>query len=139
MGLGRSYDIKRKSDRNFRNYLIFSGAEDGAQTRDPQLGRLMLYQLSYFRIFKWAKMDSNHRRRKPADLQSAPFGHSGICPFAFDSLTVSRVEQVCFSIAMQRYGFFLNLQAFEELFFKKMPFYAFFALQERVFIPLIGV
>ena len=30
--------------------------------------------------FWWAKMDSNHRRRKPADLQSAPFGHSGICP-----------------------------------------------------------
>ncbi len=26
------------------------GAEDGAQTRDPQLGRLVLYQLSYFRI-----------------------------------------------------------------------------------------
>ena len=26
------------------------GAEDEAQTRDPQLGRLMLYQLSYFRI-----------------------------------------------------------------------------------------
>ena len=56
-------------------------AEDEAQTRDPQLGRLMLYQLSYFRnLFLWAKMDSNHRRRKPADLQSAPFGHSGICP-----------------------------------------------------------
>ena len=64
-------------------------AEDGAQTRDPQLGRLMLYQLSYFRIslFLWAKMDSNHRRRKPADLQSAPFGHSGICPLAFEILT----------------------------------------------------
>ena len=28
----------------------------------------------------WAKMDSNHRRHKPADLQSAPFGHSGIHP-----------------------------------------------------------
>ena len=26
-------------------------AEDGAQTRDPQLGRLMLYRLSYFRKF----------------------------------------------------------------------------------------
>ncbi len=26
------------------------GAEDEAQTRDPQLGRLMLYQLSYFRM-----------------------------------------------------------------------------------------
>ena len=28
----------------------------------------------------WEKMDSNHRRRAPADLQSAPFGHSGILP-----------------------------------------------------------
>ena len=27
-------------------------AEDGTQTRDPQLGRLMLYQLSYFRKTK---------------------------------------------------------------------------------------
>ena len=34
----------------------------------------------------WAKMDSNHRRRKPADLQSAPFGHSGIYPVLTDSL-----------------------------------------------------
>ncbi len=25
-------------------------AEDGTQTRDPQLGRLMLYRLSYFRM-----------------------------------------------------------------------------------------
>ena len=69
----------------------------------------MLYQLSYFRNYvyiknlqtnrdsiiknklskpvcillfqhMWAKMDSNHRSRKTADLQSAPFGHSGICP-----------------------------------------------------------
>ncbi len=73
-------------------------AEDEAQTRDPQLGRLMLYQLSYFRMatpsptiamivkprigrrLMWAQMDSNHRRRKPADLQSAPFGHSGTRP-----------------------------------------------------------
>ena len=31
-------------------------------------------------ILKWVEMDSNHRRRKPADLQSAPFGHSGIHP-----------------------------------------------------------
>ncbi len=28
----------------------------------------------------WAEADSNHRRRQPADLQSAPFGHLGICP-----------------------------------------------------------
>ena len=31
----------------------------------------------------WAVMDSNHRRRKPAELQSAPFGHSGNCPSCF--------------------------------------------------------
>ena len=28
----------------------------------------------------WAEEDSNLRRRKPSDLQSDPFGHSGICP-----------------------------------------------------------
>ncbi len=83
-------------------------AEDETQTRDPQLGRLMLYQLSYFRknipyrsspppsrqpfgrpgglrnsnrFLKWEVMDSNHRRRKPADLQSAPFDRSGNFPY----------------------------------------------------------
>ena len=30
-------------------------------------------------------MDSNHRSRKTADLQSAPFGHSGNHPFLFSS------------------------------------------------------
>ena len=39
-------------------------------------------------------MDSNHRRRKPAELQSAPFGHSGNCPSLF--------------FAVQRYKLFLN-------------------------------
>ena len=72
---------------NCLTFRIFLRAEDGAQTRDPQLGRLMLYQLSYFRNFLWAKMDSNHRSRKTADLQSAPFGHSGICPFALKILS----------------------------------------------------
>ena len=31
--------------------MTFWRAEDGTQTRDPQLGRLMLYRLSYFRNF----------------------------------------------------------------------------------------
>ena len=73
--------------------LISIRAEDGAQTRDPQLGRLMLYRLSYFRDLnacfykseEWAVMDSNHRRRKPAELQSAPFGHSGNCPSVYSA------------------------------------------------------
>ena len=32
------------------SYNSKNGAENGTQTRDPQLGRLVLYQLSYFRI-----------------------------------------------------------------------------------------
>ena len=33
-------------------FMAFSEeTEDGTQTRDPQLGRLMLYRLSYFRNF----------------------------------------------------------------------------------------
>ena len=31
---------------------------------------------------RWWRMDSNHRRRSPADLQSAPFSHSGTPPDA---------------------------------------------------------
>lgn len=31
---------------------LLLGAEDEARTRDPQLGRLMLYQLSYFCVGK---------------------------------------------------------------------------------------
>ena len=30
----------------------------------------------------WRGMDSNHRRRKPTDLQSAPFSHSGTPPLS---------------------------------------------------------
>ena len=37
-------------------------------------------------------MDSNHRRRKPADLQSAPFGHSGICPKQYFKLKNTTTE-----------------------------------------------
>ena len=41
-----------------------------------------------FVSFVWAVMDSNHRRRKPAELQSAPFGHSGNCPFQYILLSL---------------------------------------------------
>ena len=35
---------------------LLIGAEDEIRTRDPQLGKLMLYQLSYFRISGAAKV-----------------------------------------------------------------------------------
>ena len=39
---------QNKKGSYFRNYLI-QRAENGTQTRDPRLGRLVLYRLSYFR------------------------------------------------------------------------------------------
>ena len=73
--------------------LTLRGAEDEVRTRDLQLGRLSLYQLSYFRLstlldanslmstISWARMDSNHRTPKRTDLQSVAVGHLATCPF----------------------------------------------------------
>ena len=75
------------------NTGIHVRAGDEIRTRDIQLGRLTLYQLSYSRIFvllakviklletiKWGEQDSNLRSRKTTELQSVPFGRSGISP-----------------------------------------------------------
>ena len=45
------------------------GVNSSLQSDEAPIGFLM-----------WEVMDSNHRRRTPADLQSAPFGHSGNFP-----------------------------------------------------------
>ena len=85
-----------------RRWKPASGAGDGIRTRDIQLGKLTLYQLSYSRaggaeprsragdpthryrrlLAWWAGLDSNQRRHKPTDLQSVPFNHSGTYPCA---------------------------------------------------------
>ena len=31
--------------------ILYFGAENETRTRDPNLGKVMLYQLSYFRLF----------------------------------------------------------------------------------------
>ncbi len=71
-------------------FLIKNGAGEGVRTLDPKLGRLVLYQLSYTRLWSsqqvkewWRGKDSNLRRYTPADLQSAPFGRSGTTPLLF--------------------------------------------------------
>ena len=107
--------------------FLFVRAEDGTQTRDPQHGiplrksgrrdsnprpsawKANALSTELLPQIQWAKMDSNHRRRKPADLQSAPFGHSGICPFCI-------TERLYLSIAMQRYDYFFNLQTKSTIF-----------------------
>ena len=40
-------EMKKELDRC---QFFESGAENGIRTRGPQLGKLMLYQLSYFRL-----------------------------------------------------------------------------------------
>ena len=73
-------------------------AGDGNRTRDPELGRLALYHLSYSRascpssssVVEWRGEDSNLRRHSPADLQSAPFGHSGTSPSSSEVVFWSR-------------------------------------------------
>ena len=77
-------------------------AEDGSRTRNPQLGRLMLYQLSYFRLkpHHCGLIISGYYPEKPCgdrrirtsevettDLQSVPFGHSGISPYGAEEGT----------------------------------------------------
>ena len=59
-------------------------AGDGIRTRDPQLGRLMLWPAELLPqiVVKWGEQDSNLRSRKTTDLQSAPVGRFGISPFA---------------------------------------------------------
>ena len=68
--------------------LLRVRAGDRARTGDIQFGKLRLYQLSYTRVICsliswWRVVGSNHRRHKPADLQSAPFDRSGNPPWSF--------------------------------------------------------
>ena len=59
---------RMRSTPELHRLTVCLGAENEVRTRDPQLGRLMLYQLSYFRkILRrdlrrlWEVVDSNHR------------------------------------------------------------------------------
>ena len=64
-------------------------------------------------LFLWAVMDSNHRRRKPAELQSAPFGHSGNCPFwASCRIRTNDPEitnHVLWPTELKRHSFFISI------------------------------
>lgn len=52
-------------------------------------------------------MDSNHRRHTPADLQSAPFGHSGTPP---NNSVIYSKELLLPKKELQKYGVFLSWQ-----------------------------
>jgi hypothetical protein len=44
----RVLELKRSKD----TFLFVDGAKDRVRTGDPDLGKVMLYQLSYFRLIK---------------------------------------------------------------------------------------
>ena len=91
-------ELKRQS------LLIFESGRRGSNPRPPawKASALSTELLPHLLIIKkvWAQMDSNHRRRKPADLQSAPFGHSGICP----------THSLCDSYRIQTYNLLIRSQ-----------------------------
>ncbi len=60
--------LKLKSLDSFRNRGLEVGAENEIRTRDPDLGKVVLYQLSYFRInFQTALKQAFAHLRGPAD------------------------------------------------------------------------
>ena len=77
------------SDRRGHGIEYLVGAGNGIRTRDIQLGRLTLYQLSYSRdkfelsfclgyVVEGGGFEPP--KAEPTDLQSAPFGRLGISP-----------------------------------------------------------
>ena len=69
-----------------------NGAEDEVRTRDPQLGRLMLYQLSYFRGCcgrRWTRTTEP----EGADLQSAAIAAMRSSRYSFDT-ALGRLEPI---------------------------------------------
>ena len=72
--------LPRKYSTSELRWLVLFRAEDEVRTRDPQLGRLMLYRLSYFRKFCGESRIRTYESITLAELQSAPVGHFGISP-----------------------------------------------------------
>ena len=70
--------LPRKRSTPELHRLFYRGAEDGIRTRDPQLGRLMLYQLSYFRGSGGSRIRTCEGF--PTDLQSVLVGRLSIPP-----------------------------------------------------------
>ena len=62
---------KASESQNLRGFLM--GAEDEARTRDPNLGKVVLYQLSYFRI----KIDVGEDGFEPPKVKTSRFT---VCP-----------------------------------------------------------
>ena len=82
----------RSTPELHRRHLLKCGAENEVRTRDPQLGRLMLYQLSYFRGCcgrRWTRTTEP----EGADLQSAAIAAMRSSRYSFDT-ALGRLEPI---------------------------------------------
>ena len=82
----------RSTPELHRRHLLKCGAENEVRTRDPQLGRLMLYQLSYFRECcgrRWTRTTEP----EGADLQSAAIAAMRSSRYSFDT-ALGRLEPI---------------------------------------------
>ena len=87
----REVDSRRygdaSSDRNNKksgrtiDRCHFHGADNGIRTRDPHLGKVMLYQLSHVRIFGFQKLEATPGFEpgvKALQASALPLGHVAI-------------------------------------------------------------
>ena len=131
------YGIKRWSQPVAQYHVINpkDWAGDEARTRDLQLGRLSLYQLSYTRLLlnpniqisnpkllefgycdltfsqSWGEQDSNLRSHKTTDLQSVPVGRFGIPP-VIPVFQKNASKSPSFRKSVQNYTLFRFIQIF---------------------------
>ena len=84
--------------------MTCSGAENETRTRDPNLGKVMLYQLSYFRI-----------SLRDFWFLGLRLGIANKFPLLSTCTQTPHIPQM----GLQRYTLFLNFQIFMQLFSKK--------------------
>jgi hypothetical protein len=73
--------LPRKHSTPELHRLAQKRAGDEIRTRDPQLGRLTLYQLSYSRFLDVGREGFEPSKAKPTDLQSALVDRLSISPY----------------------------------------------------------
>ena len=82
---------RMRSTPELHRLTVCLGAENEVRTRDPQLGRLMLYQLSYFRLFLLKSFVGGGGLEPPnpegADLQSAAIATMRTSQYVFRMLS----------------------------------------------------
>ena len=91
---------ERRNERKTRRALPhggswFRGADDGVRTRDPDLGKVVLYQLSHVRIVKRAVL-LVIRPRKEERMEATPGFEPGVKALQASALPLGHVAILAF-------------------------------------------